>query len=76
MLYTVVIFDQTSKEFIMAKGFMTGTGLVALLKHMTNLNRDGRNAFMYELQRTRTSSYIPDSSAELQYSVAAVEGTE
>lgn len=52
---------------------MTGVGVMAVLRHMTDLNRDERNAFMYEVQRTGTSTYIPLRSSKLQYAVGAIE---
>lgn len=72
MQYKASIFNNQTKEFIVPESVMTGNGIMAVLKYMTDLNRDERNAFMYELQRTGTSTYIPTYSAKLQYAVGAV----
>lgn len=71
--YVVVVSETATNDILVENSIMTGKGLMALLKYMTNLNRDGRNAFMYEVQRTGISSHIPDRADKLQYSVAAIE---
>lgn len=73
MTYNVVIFAKQTNEFLVSNSVMSGTGLLAVLKHMTDLNRDERNSFMRDLQNQGTSIYIPEDSVKLQYSVAAME---
>lgn len=71
--YTVVIYEQATNEFLMEKGLVNARGLQLLLKYLTDLNRDGRNAFMYELQRLGTATHIPNRTDARQYSVSAIE---
>lgn len=71
--YVVMVSETATNDILLENSIMTGKGLMALLKHMTNLNRDGRNAFMHEVQRTGISSHIPSRADKLQYSVAAIE---
>ena len=71
MTYLVVIY--LDKECLMSKGEMTWKGLNELLKYMSSLNRDGRNAFMYKLQNTGTATHIPEPDKKMQYSFAAIE---
>ena len=70
MHYLVTIY--LDKECLMPQGEMTGTGLNELLKYMSSLNRDGRNAFMYELQNAGTATHIPEPDKKMQYSFAAM----
>ena len=72
-MYIVVVTDVVSDEFLVQTSSMTGKGLLAILKHMTSLNRDGRNAFMREVQTVGNAAYIPPKSEKLQYGVAAME---
>lgn len=71
MHYLVSIY--LGKECLMPKGEMTWKGLNELMKYMSSLNRDGRNAFMYELQNNGSATHIPGPEKKMQYSFAAVE---
>ena len=70
MHYLVSIY--LGKECLMPKGEMTWTGLNELMKYMSSLNRDGRNAFMYDLQNTGAATHIPEPDKKMQYGFAAV----
>lgn len=71
MTYLVTVYFE--KDCLMPKAEMTGRGLHHFLKHMSSLNRDGRNAFMYELQNSGVAMHIPEPHKKFQYSIAAVE---
>lgn len=70
MTYLVVIY--LGEECLMSHGEITWKGLNELLKYMSSLNRDGRNAFMYELQNAGAATHIPEPDKKMQYSFAAV----
>lgn len=70
---TYLVTMYFDKECLMPQGEMTGRGLNHLLKFMSSLTRDGRNAFMRELQTAGFATHIPERDKKLQYSIAAVE---
>ena len=70
MHYLVSIY--LGNECLMPKGEMTWKGLNELMKYMSSLNRDGRNAFIYDLQNNGAATHIPEPDKKMQYSFAAV----
>lgn len=73
MEYSVIVIDEKVNAVIISNALVGSTGMNALLKNMTDLNRKERDSFMHTLIAEDSVAHVAISSDKKPYSIAATK---
>lgn len=73
MEYSVLVIDEKINAVIISNAMVCSTGMNALLKNLTDLNRKDRDSFMHTLIGEGSAAHVAISSDKKPYSIAATK---